>query len=166
MMKIVRAIGSINAFFGNLVGWVSLAMVLVVVYEVVARYVFSAPTIWSMEINQYLFCVISMLAGGFCLLRDGHVRVDIIYPKFSPKARAWVDMVTFPLGIALCGILICLGGSEFWKVLTTGGKSDTVLAFPMWPVWLMMPLGGLLMALQILARYLEHISVLRGKKQG
>jgi len=164
MSKIVRVIGSINTFFGTVVGWVSLLMMAAIVYEVVARYVFNAPTIWSMEINQYLFCMISMLAGGYCLLKDGHVRVDIIYPRFSPKVKAWVEIITFLLPVAFCSLLIWQGGSEFWKVLTNGIVSDTVLEFPMWPVWLMIPLGGLLLALQILARYLEHIATLKGKE--
>jgi TRAP-type mannitol/chloroaromatic compound transport system permease small subunit len=163
MEKVIKAINAVNNFFGNVSGWLSLLMAFLITFEVVFRYIFNAPTMWSMEVNQYLFCAITLLGGGYCLLKDGHVRVDLFYPKFSPKTMAIVDMCTFPLALIFCAILVWMGGSEFWAALVEHKRSDTVMAFPLWPVWLTVPLGGFLLVMQIVARYLRHVHTLVGK---
>jgi len=163
MKNVIKAIDAVNNFFGNIVGWISILMVFLVVFEVVSRYVFNAPTLWSMEINQYLFCAMSLLGGGYCLLKDGHVRVDLFYPKFSPKTQAIVEMCTFSLAIIFCVILVWLAGSEFWAALVEHKRSDSVMAFPLWPIWFTVPLGGFLLGMQIVARYLRHVRTLIGE---
>lgn len=165
MEKICKAIDAVNKWVGTIMGYIAVLMAFLVTYEVVARYVFNAPTIWSMEINEYLFCAVSLLSGGYCLLTDGHVRVDLFYPNFSPKTQAIVEIVTYTFALAFCAILVALGGSEFWHELSTGSTSGTVLDFPMWPVWLMVPLGGFLLMMQIVARYLRHVDTLLGNKK-
>jgi TRAP-type mannitol/chloroaromatic compound transport system permease small subunit len=163
MKNVIKTIDAVNNFIGNLSGWLALLMACLITVEVVSRYIFSAPTMWSMEVNQYLFCAITLLGGGYCLLKDGHVRVDLFYPKFSPKTVAIVEMCTFTLAIIFFAILVWLGGSEFWAVLVEHKKSDTIMAFPMWPVWLTVPLGAILIELQIIARYLRHVGNLKGE---
>jgi len=163
MKTLIKAIDTVNNFFGNLGAWICFLMVLVVVYEVVSRYIFNAPTLWSMEINQYLFCAMLMLGAGYCLMQDGHVRVDLFYPRMSPKTQAIVEMCTYPLAIIFCAILVWLGGEEFWAAVVEHRKSDSVMAFHVWPVWLVVPLGGFLLGMQILARYLRNLLVLINK---
>lgn len=165
MEKIGKAIDTVNQWIGILMGYIAVLMAFLITYEVIARYVFDAPTIWSMEINQYLFCAISLLGGGYCLLTEGHVRVDLFYPKFSPKTQAVVEMVTYPIALAFCAILVVLGGAEFWHEFITANTSGTVLNCPIWPVWLMVPLGGFLLGLQIMSRYLRHIVTLTAGKK-
>jgi len=160
MEKICKAIDAVNEAMGYLCGWLTLLLAILVAYEVVARYVFNAPTIWSMEINQYLFLTVCVVAGGYGILTDGHVRVDLFYPKFSPRVQGIVEMSTYPAALALCFVLVWLGGGEFLKHLKSGDTSGTVLNFPLWPVWFMVPFAGLLMALQILAKYIRHIKML------
>jgi len=163
MKSVIKTIEAVNNFIGNVSGWLALLMAFLITFEVVSRYIFSAPTMWSMEVNQYLFCAITLLGGGYCLLKDGHVRVDLFRPRFSPKTVAIVEMCTFPLAIMFFAILVWLGGSEFWTVLVEYQRSDTIMAFPMWPVWLTVPLGALLIELQIVARYLRCVSDLKGE---
>lgn len=163
MKNVIKTIDAVNNFIGNVSGWLALTMASLITIEVVSRYIFSAPTMWSMEVNQYLFCAITLLGGGYCLLKDGHVRVDLFYPKFSPKTVAIVEMCTFPLAIIFLAILVWLGGSEFWAVLVEHKKSDTIMALPMWPVWLTVPLGAVLIELQIVARYLRRVGDLKGE---
>lgn len=165
MDRISQTIAAINKFFAEVVSACILAsLTLLVVYEVVVRYFFNAPTSWSMEVTQYMFCAITMLSGGYCLLRDAHVRVDLYYPRMSPKTQALVEIVTYPLTMFLCTILIWQGGDEFWKVLSNMAHSDSIAALPLWPVWLMIPLGGLLLLLQVLVRYIKNIQILIGGK--
>lgn len=165
MDRISKIIASINTFITEVVSaCILVTLTLLVVYEVIVRYFFDAPTFWSMEVTQYMFCAISMLTGGYCLLRDGHVRVDLFYPKMTPKVQAWVEIVTYSLTVLLCVILIWLGGDEFWRVLSSMKRSDSIAALPLWPVWLMIPLGGLLLLLQVIARYIKNIQILIEEK--
>ena len=91
------------------------------------------------------------------------MRVDILYPKLSAKGKATVDFCTFPLALLFCGLLIWYGGQETWIALKDHHLSDSIMAMPLWPVWLTVPVAGLLMGIQILSRLLSHISKLRSK---
>lgn len=164
MERISQIISRINKFFAETVAsLIMVALTLLVVYEVISRYFFNAPTIWSMEVSQYMFCAISMLTGGYCLSREGHVRVDLFYPKMTRKTQAVIEIVTFTLVILLCAILIWIGGTEFWNILSNRTTSGSVAALPLWPVWLMIPLGGVLLLLQVVARYITNIRILVGE---
>ena len=164
MDRISQIITAINAFFTEIVSACILAsLTTLVVYEVIVRYFFNAPTCWSMEVTQYMFCAITMLTGGYCLFKDYHVRVDLFYPNMSPKTQAMVEIITYSLTIFLCMILIWLGGDEFMQVLLNKTHSDSIAALPIWPVWLMMPLGGLLLLLQVIVRYIKNIQILSEK---
>lgn len=70
-----------------------LAMVLIVFSDVVLRYAFSLSTVFTQELEWYLFGTIYLLAAGYTLLYDEHVRVDIVYSRFSPQRKAWFDFV-------------------------------------------------------------------------
>lgn len=147
-------------------GILTLFMMCIVMYEVTSRYFFNAPTLWSMEINQYLFCAISLLGGGYCLLRDGHVRVDILYPKLSPKGQAIVDFCTFPLALLFSALLIWFGWEETWDSIVGHRLSDSVIALPLWPVWLVVPVAGVLLGIQVISRLLNHIGDMKSSGEG
>jgi len=153
----IKIVDRVNDIVGLVLGVISLVIMLTVVYEVIARYVFNAPTMWSMEINLYLFCAICVMGGGYCLLKDGHVRVDLIYPKLFARERAIIEFCTYPLALLFCGILIWLGGREAWTAIVEHQVSESVMAFPLWPVWTTIPIGGFLLAMQIIARLLKDL---------
>lgn len=161
MRRLIRGIDTINALVGLTMGIVSLFVMLSVIYEVVSRYFFNAPTLWSMEVNQYLFCAITLLGGGYCLLRDGHVRVDVLYPKLSPRGQAISDFCCFPLALLFCGFLIWFGWQETWDSIVGHRLSDSVIALPLWPVWLVVPAGGLLLGMQVISRLLRRVEDMR-----
>jgi TRAP-type mannitol/chloroaromatic compound transport system permease small subunit len=165
LKRVIHVIDKINYITGLLLGFVILLIMVLVVYEVTSRYFFNSPTLWSMEINQYLFCAVSLMGGGYCLLRDGHVRVDIFYPRLSAKGQAVVDFCTFPLALVFCGLLVWYGGQETWMALKGHHLSDSVMAMPLWPVWTTVPAAGLLMGIQIISRLLGHISNLKSKDE-
>lgn len=164
MKNIIRVIDAFNRLVGNALGWLCVLMTLAVVYEVVARYFFNAPTLWSMEINQFLFCTLSLAGVGYCLLQDQHVRVDLFYQHYSEKTRAIVEMVTFPVILMLCVVLIYFGGREFLSALIEHKTSNSVMEFPLWPAWFMVPFAGFLLGMQVIARYLRHIMAITGKE--
>jgi TRAP-type mannitol/chloroaromatic compound transport system permease small subunit len=95
MRELAHRIGRFQERFGRGVSWLSLGMVLVVFSDVVTRYAFRTTSGAMQELEWYLFGTLYLLAAGYTLLHDEHVRVDIMYSKLSPRRRAVVDFVLF-----------------------------------------------------------------------
>lgn len=81
-----------NKKVGALISWISLALVLVTVYDVSLRYLFSSGSVAAQELEWHLFAFLFLLAAGYTQNVGGHVRVDIIYSKLSVKGKAIVDL--------------------------------------------------------------------------
>ncbi|MBT1444676.1 TRAP transporter small permease subunit [Shewanella sp. JM162201] len=111
MAKIIQILEGAGEFLGRLVGWFTLAMVLLTLAVVVLRYAFGIGATALQETALYLHGAVFTLAAGYTLKRDAHVRVDVFYRQFSERSRHWVDFIgtlifLFPLSIAL--FIYCL----------------------------------------------------------
>jgi TRAP-type mannitol/chloroaromatic compound transport system permease small subunit len=95
MRELARRIDRFQEWFGRGVSWLSLGMVVLVFGDVVARYAFRTTSGAIQEAEWYLFGTLYLLAAGYTLLHDEHVRVDIIYSKLSPRRRARLDFILF-----------------------------------------------------------------------
>ncbi|PYP34123.1 MAG: C4-dicarboxylate ABC transporter permease [Gemmatimonadetes bacterium] len=95
MRELARRIDRFQERFGCGVSWLSLAMVLVVFGDVISRYAFRTTSGGVQELEWYLFGTLYLLAAGYTLLHDEHVRVDIMYSKLTPRRKAWLDFVLF-----------------------------------------------------------------------
>lgn len=93
LARIVRAIDRLNDVIGRAVSWLTLAMVLVTFFVVVARYGFSWGRIWIQESYVWMHGAVFMLAAGYTLLHDGHVRVDVFYRPAGDRFKAWVNLI-------------------------------------------------------------------------
>ena len=93
MRELAQRIDRFQEWFGRGVSWLSLAMVLVVFIDVIARYLFRTTHGGIQEAEWYLFGTLYLLAAGYTLLHDEHVRVDIVYSKLSPQRQAWVNFI-------------------------------------------------------------------------
>ncbi|MFH1983568.1 MAG: TRAP transporter small permease subunit [Pseudomonadota bacterium] len=90
---IVNAIDTLNLRVGTAVSWVSGLVVVVVFADVVMRYAFNISYVFTQELEWHLFAFIFLMGAGYTLLKDGHVRVDIIYQRCSPKSQAWINLL-------------------------------------------------------------------------
>ena len=88
---ISRWIDTLNEWIGRGVSWVTLGLVLVVFIDVVMRYLFNMSFVFTQELEWHLFGFIFLIGAGYTLLKDGHVRVDIIYQRLGLKGRAWIN---------------------------------------------------------------------------
>ena len=113
LLKVLRGtIDGLNETVGRVVSWVTLLLVLVVFVDVVMRYLFKTTFVFTQELEWHLFAFIFLIGAGYTLLHDGHVRVDIIYQRLSPKGRAWVNLI----GVIFFLIPGC------WLVISTSWK--------------------------------------------
>ncbi len=110
MFRFCQWIDGINRFIGKTVSWLCLLLVLIVVQQVISRYIFNSSSIAVSEFEWHLFGIIFLCSMAWTLEQEGHVRVDLLYGRFSEKVKAWVNIfgILFML-LPLCGILIWFG---------------------------------------------------------
>src|SRR5687767_4608377 len=93
MLAFARMIDAVNNRVGRAVAWLVLVAVLVSTGNALSRYALSVSSNAWLEIQWYLFSAIFLLAAGYTLLHGGHVRIDILYGRYSPRTRAWIDIL-------------------------------------------------------------------------
>jgi TRAP-type mannitol/chloroaromatic compound transport system permease small subunit len=93
LRELARKIDRFQDALGRGLSWLMLAMVLTVFFDVVSRYLFARTYVFTQELEWYIFAVAYLMAAGYVMLWDEHVRVDIMYSRLSPRTRAWVDFV-------------------------------------------------------------------------
>lgn len=150
-------IESINVKAGEFVAWWSLIAVFVYYYEVLARYVFNSPTNWVHESMFLMFGMQYMLSGAYAYREDQHVRVDVIYAKFSPRGRAIADIVTSVFFFIFIGTMLVTGIRFASDSIGFGETSFTEWGIQYWPVKLMIPIGAALLLLQGIAKLVKDV---------
>ena len=91
---LIKFIDAANDWVGRVLQYFLFAFFALLMVEVVRRYVFNNPTVWGNEMAQMFFGAYAILSGGYVLRTGGHVNVDILYGRFSPKTKAAVDICT------------------------------------------------------------------------
>ena len=92
-MYLIRIIDFINRLIGETISWLTLFMVLITVLVVVLRYGFNIGFIWMQESVRFMYSAVFLLCAGYTLLKDKHVRVDVLYLNLSDKNKALVDLI-------------------------------------------------------------------------
>jgi len=142
---------NINKKVGKASCYLIFVFMLLMVFEVAARYFFESPTTWVHEMCGQLFAAYIALTGGWVLYEKGHVAVDIIYQYFPENVKSIADIIVSLTALFMFVILFWQGYKYAWHALVTNQHSHTLFGPPMWPVKMMLPAGAFLFLLQILA---------------
>lgn len=146
----IRYIDRISIVSGKIVAWMILPMSLSLVYEVVARYLFNAPTIWASDVSQILYGMFFMLGSAYALQRQQHIRTDFLYGKWSIRTRGLVDAACY-VALYFPALLFFLWvGSEFaYRSILFNEKIVTSPWMPIiWPLKLAIPISTVLLLIQ------------------
>ena len=133
-----------------------LLMMLTVVYDVVARLAFRAPTLWAIDINEYLLVYVTFIPAAWILLRDGHVNVEIVVSRLQPRTQRVMSLITDVMGLFYCAILTWQGWLVARDALAKDYRFSTALSFPQFPVFVIIPLGAAWLGLAFLVRLLSR----------
>tara|TARA_E500000318_G_scaffold18953_2_gene19721 strand:- start:159 stop:803 length:645 start_codon:yes stop_codon:yes gene_type:complete len=95
MIGFIEFADRLSAWFGKTFGWLILLMTLGMSYEVASRYLFNAPTTWSLDVSFIMYGTLFMMGGAYTLSRGGHVRGDFLYRLWKPQTQAKVDLVLY-----------------------------------------------------------------------
>jgi len=149
-IRTVRVIDKFTDFTGTLVAWLNVPLVAVVSYEVIARYAFNAPTIWSFDLTYMLYGAIFMLGSAYALHKGAHIRTDFFFEKWSIRTRGWIDSVAYLVFFfpSLLTFLV-ISGHEGWYAFQIGETSEQTPWRPiLWPFKMVVPLTCLLLLIQ------------------
>lgn len=163
MQALIRSIDRLNHAVFKLVGWLTLAMILVGALNALARY-FDRAIAWRLssnawvELQWYLFSLVFLFAAPWALRLGSHVRVDVLYGRLSPTKKAWIDLV--------CGLLFLLPFCLFALLTSLPSVRDSIAVWehspdpgglPRWPIKAALPLAFGLLFLQGIAESLRRI---------
>ena len=156
-----RLIDRLNERIGRTVYWMVLAAVLVSSANAVVRYVFDYSSNAWLELQWYLFSSFFMIGAGYTLLRNEHVRIDIIYSRLSARARAVIDLLGglfFLLPMAV--LIMALAWPVFSESFALHETSPSANGLLRWPVKLMIPVGFCLLTLQGISETIKRAAFL------
>jgi TRAP-type mannitol/chloroaromatic compound transport system permease small subunit len=148
---------------GSVVAWLIAPMVLSLCYEVVARYLFNAPTLWAYDMTFMLYGSFFMLGAAYTLQRKGHVRTDSLYAAWKPRRQATVDLVAYVvMFFPFVAVFAFVGWGYFVKAWVTNETFVSSAWQPItWPFKLAMPVAGVLLMLQGVSECLKCLHTLK-----
>ena len=159
MRAAITAIDTLGLWSGRIFCWLLVPLMLAMVWEVVARKLFVAPTMWAYDTSRMLNGALFMVGAGYALMRGVHIRADFIYRNWAPRGQALVDAVLyltlfFPAMIFF--LIISFGYAEKawerWELIM-----DTAFMAPVAPVRTAMPIGAALLIVQGVSELLKCI---------
>jgi TRAP-type mannitol/chloroaromatic compound transport system permease small subunit len=161
-----RAIDALNRRIGRSLVWLILASVLISAGNAVLRKAFNLSSNAWLEAQWYLYAAVFLGASGYVLMVDEHVRIDALAQRFSPRLRAWLDVVALTVFVLpLCGLMVVMGGEFFWRAYELGETSYNAGGLIRWPVYLCIPVGFALLGLQAVSELIKRAQFLRGERE-
>ncbi len=164
LLKLSGAIDGINHRVGKAATWLVLLVVVISAGNAVMRYTIDWSSNGLLEIQWYLFSAIFLLSAGYVLLKNEHIRIDVIAGRLSARSQNWIDVFGI---LAFMMPMVLLTMYLSWPVFTLAWNSGEMSPNPggliRWPVRLLMPIGFLLLALQGLSELIKRIAFLTGK---
>jgi TRAP-type mannitol/chloroaromatic compound transport system permease small subunit len=150
LLRLADGIDAITRFVGKAIAWLVLPMVLSLVWEVVARYLFNAPTVWAYDMTFMLYGTFFMVGSAWTLQKGGHIRTDSYYGRWSDRTKARVDLACYAVFFfPAMAVMAWLGWAYFWKSF---GQNERIVTSPwlpiVWPFKFMIPASAVLLLLQ------------------
>jgi TRAP-type mannitol/chloroaromatic compound transport system permease small subunit len=159
MLKTIKVIDAFSERSGKLFAWMMVPLFLGLTYEVVARYVFNSPTEWAFDVTYMLYGSHFMLGAGYTLLKGGHIRTDMFYEKFSPRAKGLVDAIGYLVFFLPAVLFLLIAGWDTalrsWQILEKSEISPW--RPPIYPFKTVVPLTALLLLVQGVAEFLKSL---------
>ena len=119
MAKAIVSIDKFNKTIGNIVCWITIPLILGMVYEVLARKLFLAPTIWAYDMSRFLYGALFMLGAGYALSKGVHIRADFLYRNFKTKTQGTIDFWLY--------LLFYFPGLIVFLYMTTGFVQESIM---------------------------------------
>ncbi len=173
LLSLSKRIDNISEWIGRWVAWLVLFAVLISAGNAIMRKAFNMSSNGFLEIQWYLFAAVFLLASGYTLMRQEHVKIDVFSGRFSKRTQIWIDVIgicVFLLPFTF--IIIKLAMPLVINAYVSQEVSSNAGGLIRWPVFALLPAGMLLLAMQAVSELIKRIAFLQGlipdpsKKQG
>lgn len=165
MNKLLGKIEKFTNYQGMTSRWLIFPLIFVLCYEITARYLFNAPTLWAYDLTYFFYGALYMLGGAYTLMVDKHVRIEFLHAKFSRKTKNWVEiscylLLFFPIVIAylIYGFHFALDSYNLQE-----RAKESIFAPIIWPYKAIIPLTAFLLLIQGACNFIRCIMDLRGR---
>ena len=166
MATLITKIDLFSKWTGNIVCWITVPLILAMVYEVLARKLFTAPTMWAYDMSRFLYGALFMLGAGYAFSKGVHIRADFLYRNFKVKNQGLIDLVLY--------ILFYFPGLIVFLYMTTGFLQESIMRgergmdttwMPyMWPIKTCLWLGIVFLLIQGISELLKsYYAATKGK---
>lgn len=166
MGKVFSVVDKISEAVFKAVMWLIFPLFGGLFYEVVARYAFKAPTVWSYDVTYMLYGTMFVLCAPYVLRENKHVRIDLFYERFSVKTKARVDAILYVAFFFPAISVLCVKGIEYailsWKI----GETSSVSPWrpPLYPLKTIFAIAMLMLLLQGVIQFMRIINGMKEEK--
>jgi len=163
LSRIIRTIDWFTDRTGMVIAWLAVPLVGAVTYEVVSRYLFNAPTIWSFDVTYMLYGALFMLGAAFALHKGAHIRTDFFWEKFSVRKKGVIDTISYVVFFfPSIAMLFVISWNEAVYALLINETSDQTPWRPiLWPFKFVVPISCLLLMIQGISELLKSFYMAR-----
>ena len=159
LIRAVRIIDGFTDTTGVWIAWLNLPLVFVVAWEVIARYFFHAPTIWSFDVAYMLYGTIFMLGAAYALLKGAHIRTDFFFERWSIRTKGLIDSISYLVFFfPSIFVFLIVSWNEGWYAFQIGETSEQTPWRPiLWPFKMVVPLACLLLLIQGVSETIKSV---------
>ncbi len=157
----VRYVDSMNRLIGRITMYVIFVMIGVLLWSSISK-TFFLPSLWTLEVAQFLMVAYYMLGGPYSIQLGSNVRMDLFYGSWSDRKKAWFDAFTVFLLIFYLAVLLYGGWESTSYSLLYGERSSTAWRPVLWPIKVTMCISIFLMMLQALSEFFKDVARIRG----
>jgi len=163
LLSLSKSIDRFSEWMGRWVAWLVLAAVLISTGNAIMRKAFNMSSNAFLEVQWYLFAAVFLLASGYTLLRQEHVKIDVVSGRFSKRTQIWIDIVGICVFLLPFTYMITkLAMPLVINAFVTQEMSSNAGGLIRWPVFALLPAGMLLLALQAVSELIKRIAFLQG----
>lgn len=163
LLKFSNLMDRVSTWIGKYVIWLILASTLISSINALVRKIFNTGSNAYLEVQWYLFAASFLIAAGYTLLNNEHVKIDVVSSRFSKATQIKIDIFGFvAFLIPMCLAILWYGIPFFYKGLISGEVSSNAGGLIRWPVYAMIPLGFGLLLLQGVSELIKRVAFLKG----
>jgi len=163
LLGVSRIIDAINTAVGKSAMWLTLIAVLVSAVNAIVRKAFDMSSNGWLELQWYLFGAVFMLCAGYTLLKNEHIRIDVVAGMLSKRTRDWIDVGGHTIVlIPFCLLMIYDLWPFFWTSFTSGEMSPSPGGLILWPAKGLILVGFILLLAQAVSELIKRIAIIRG----
>jgi len=165
MKSFLALIDTFNAKVGQVIAFILIPTVFCILYEIIARYVFTKPTLWASELTIFFCAILYILGAAWTLQVERHVKIDLLYTRLSLRGQRILDLITFPFFTFYLVMMLWVGFKFAMESIGIRESSGTPWDPPIYPIKSIFVVGCTMLLLQGAAKFIRDIYFVKNGKE-